>query len=215
MLTPSILKGLSPRDRRALTWGGAIAALALVFAFGVKPYVRSLVEMRDELTVQRDLFARERAVLKAANRFPAALQQSRSALAEHSTPLFDGLDELSATSNLSDLISKTALANRVLVQQLDTRNAELLDEGMVALAVDVRAEGDFEGVLRFLNSLDRGDKLIRVSALTLTRIDRPVAAGAPDTEVISVSGTITGYATFPATAGRVVDTTPSTRNDRP
>ncbi len=214
-MTPSLLNALSPRDRRALISGGAIAALAFVFAFAVKPYVRSLVETRDDLRVQRDLLSRERAVLNAANRFPVALQQSRSALAEHSTPLFDGLDELSATSNLSDLISETALANRVLVQQLDTRNAEALDEGMVALAVDVRAEGDFEGVLRFLNSLDRGDKLIRVSALTLTRIDRPAAPGAPDTEVISVSGTMTGYATFPAKSAHVADTTPSTRNDRP
>lgn len=213
-MAPSLLKSLSPRDRRALKMGGAVAALALVFVFGIKPYVRALTETRDELSMQRNLLTRERVVLNASNRLPAALQQSRSALAERSTPLFDGLDELSATSDLSDLISKSALENRVLVQQLDTRRAEPLEEGMVALAVDVRAEGDFEGVLRFLNSLDRGDKLIRVSALTLTRIDRPVPAGAPDTEVISVSGTMTGYASFPATAGRVADTTPAASGDR-
>lgn len=214
-MTPSLLKSLSPRDRRALKWGGGVAALALVFAFGLKPYLRALTETRDELSVQRDLLTRERAVLNASTRLPAALQQSRSALAERSTPLFDGLDELSATSDLSDLISKSALENRVLVQQLDTRKAEPLQEGMMALAVDVRAEGDFEGVLRFLNSLDRGNKLIRVSALTLTRMDRSVAPGAPDTEVLAVSGTMTGYASFPATAGRVADTAPPTRNDSP
>jgi type II secretory pathway component PulM len=211
----SLLKRLSPRDRRALTWGGAIGAAALVFALGVKPYVRTLGETRDELRAQRELLAREQAVISASNRLPAALRRSQSALATESTPLFDGLDELSATSNLSDEITKAALANRVLVQQLETRKAEALDEGMVALAVDIRAEGDFEGVLHFLDALERGNKLIHVSALTLTRVDRPAANGAPDTEVISVTGTMTGYAVFPTGVTRVADTTPSTGTDTP
>jgi type II secretory pathway component PulM len=214
-MKPSLSKKLSPRDRRALTWGGAIGAAALVFAFAVKPYVRAIGETRDELRVQRELLARERTVLSTSNRFPAALHRSQSALAQQSTPLFDGFDELSATSNLSDDITKAALANRVLIQALETRKAEALDEGMVALAVDIRAEGDFEGVLHFLDSLERGDKLIHVSALTLARVDRPAANGAPDTEVISVTGTMTGYAVFPAIVTRVADTTPSTRTDRP
>lgn len=211
----SLSKSLSPRDRRALLWGGAVSAAALVFAFGVRPYVWALRDTRESLGVQRELLAREGAVLSASSRFPAALQRSRGALAEQSTPLFGGFDELSATSNLSDHISETALANRVLIQQLDTRSAEALAEGMVALAVDVRAEGDFEGVLHFLNSLERGDKLIRVSALVLTRMDRPAASGAPDTEVLSVTGTMTGYATFPPAAARVADSTPSAGNNRP
>ena len=211
----SLAKTLSPRDRRALFWGGAIGAAALVFALAVKPYVRALGEARDELRAQRALLARERAVLSASSRFPAAMQRSQSALTEQSTPLFDGFDELSATSDLSDNISKAALANRVLVQQLETRKAEALDEGMVALSVDIRAEGDFEGVLHFLDSLERGEKLIHVTALTLARVDRPAANGVPDTEVISVTGTMTGYAAFPATVTRVADTTPSTGSDRP
>lgn len=211
----SLSKALSPRDRRALLWGGAITVAALVLAFGLKPYVRELRDTRESLRVQRELLAREGAVLSASSRFPAALQRSRGALAEQSTPLFGGLDELSATSNLSDHISETALENRVLIQQLDTRNAEALDEGMVALAVDFRAEGDFEGVLHFLNSLERGDKLIRVSALVLTRIDRPAPSGAPDTEVLSVTGTMTGYAAFPPTSGRVADSAPAAGDNRP
>ncbi|HMI47518.1 MAG TPA: GspMb/PilO family protein [Gemmatimonadaceae bacterium] len=205
---------MSARDRRALKWGGAIAAASLVFAIAVKPYVRALGGTRDELRSQRDLLARERAVLTASGRFPAALRQSQSALTERSTPLFDGLDELSATSDLSDDISKAALAHRVLIQQLETRKAEALEEGLVALSVDIRAEGDFEGVLHFLDSLERGEKLIHVSALTLTRVDRPAANGVPDTEVISLTGTMTGYAAFPATIARVADTTPTAGIDR-
>jgi type II secretory pathway component PulM len=211
----SLSKSLSPRDRRALLWGAAISAAALLIAIGVKPYVRVLRETRDELSTQRELLARERALLGASGRLPAALRKSQGSLAEESTPLFNAVDELSATSDLSDDISKAALANRVLVQQLETRKAETLDQGMVAVAVDTQAEGDFEGVLRFLDSLERGDKLIRVSALTLARVDRPVVPGAPDMEVISVTGTMTGYAAFNRNAARLADTAPLASTNRP
>src|SRR2546423_5023152 len=205
-MTPSIFKSLSPRDRRALLWGAGIAATAFVFAFAVKPYFRALRETRDELGVQRELLARERAVLSASNKFPDALQQSRSTLASYSTPLFDGADELSATSDLSDHISKAALANRVQIQGLETRKAEALNEGIVALAVDFKAEGDFEGVLHFLNSVERGGKLIHVSSLAIQRQDRPVAPGVPDAEVLSINGTMMGYGVFPDVAARVAET---------
>jgi type II secretory pathway component PulM len=210
-MIPSFLKALSARDRRALVWGGGIVAAALVFAFVVKPYLRALAETREELTVQRELLARERAVVNDSNRFPAALRRSQSALARRSAPLFAGVDELSATSDLSDHISSAALTNRVLIQGLETRRAEALGDRVVALGVDIRAEGDFEGVLRFLNSLERGEKLITVPALTLTRLDHPVATGVPDTEVLAVTGTMTGYATFLSAERRIADTTPSAR----
>jgi type II secretory pathway component PulM len=198
----SLSRSLSPRDRRALLWGGGIAAAAVMFAFGVKPYFRALRETRDELTTQRELLGRERAVLGAANKLPVALQQSRSTLANYSTPLFNGPDELSATSDLSDHISKAALGNRVLIQGLETRKAQSLNEGIVALAVDFRAESDFEGVLHFLNSVERGGKLVHVSSLVIQRQDRPVAPGVPDTEVLSVNGTVTGYGVFADAAER-------------
>jgi len=195
-MTPSLSRSLSPRDRRALLWGAGIAVAAIVFAFGVKPYFRALSETRDELTTERELLGRERAVLAAANKLPVALQRSRGTLANYSTPLFDGVDELSATSDLSDHISKAALGNRVLIQGLETRKAEPLNDGVVALAVDFRAEGDFDGVLHFLNSVERGGKLVHVSSLAIQRQDRPVAPGVPDAEVLSVNGTATGYGVF-------------------
>jgi type II secretory pathway component PulM len=196
-MMPLIPKALSPRDRRALVWGGVVVAGALVVAFALKPYFRTLAETRDDVRVQRELLARERAVVRASNALPAALQESRTALAQQSTPLFSGLDELSATSNLSDQITRAALANSVLISSLETKKTEALDQGIVALAVDFRAESDFEGILRFLNSLERGDRLINVSALAIQRLDRPVASGVPDTEVLAISGTITGYGVFP------------------
>jgi hypothetical protein len=192
----SLAKSLSTRDRRALKWGLGIAAAAVAFAFVVKPYIRALRETRDELAVQLGLLAREREVINASSKLPTALQASQTALDQQSQPLFDAPDELSATSDLSDKITEAAVANRVLIQQVETRKAEALSDGVVGLAVDVRAEGDFEGVMRFLNSLERGDKLIRVSSLTLTRVDRPATNGVQGVEVVSIAGTFTGYGAF-------------------
>jgi hypothetical protein len=56
---------------------------------------------------------------------------------------------------------------------------------------------------------------VRVSALVLTRVNRPAASGASDTEVLSVTGTMTGYAAFLPASARVADSTPSAGNDRP
>ena len=193
-------KSLSARDRRALQWGGAIVGAALVFVLGVKPYVAALRNTRSDLSVQLDLLARERAVVSEAKKFSITLERSRSSLDEQSAPLFDAPEELAATSDLSDEISQAAVANRVLIQQLDTRKAESLSDGIAALAVDVKAEGDFDGVIHFLNALERGDKLIRVSSLTLTRVDRAATSGAQGGEVLSIAGTFTGYGAFPITA---------------
>jgi hypothetical protein len=199
----SLTRSLSARDRRALKWGIYIAAAAVGFAFAVRPYIRALRETRDQVAVQLGLLAREREVIKASSRLPTALKASRTALDEQSAPLFDAPDELSATSDLSDKITEAAVANRILVQQVETRKAEAMSEGMVGLSVDVRAEGDFEGVIRFLNSLERGDKLIRVSSLTLTRVDRPATNGVQGVEVVSIAGTFTGYGAFSSTTDDV------------
>ncbi len=187
------LSRLSPKDRRALLLGAAIAGSALVFAFGVKPYVRALEATREELHWQRDLLGRERSAVSASKRYPGILETRQSDLARESAPLFDGVDDLSATSDLSDQISQTALTNRVLIQQIETRNSEAMNDGLYAVSIDLRGEGDFEGILHFLNSLETGKKLIRVSRLVLEQATRPGPEGVPQPEVLSLSGTFTGY----------------------
>jgi type II secretory pathway component PulM len=194
MRTPTLIpRSLSERDRRAFVIGGLITAAALFFVFGVKPYVRALRETRDELAEQTALLARERSLLGSSAKFANSLEQAQTTLDQQNAVLFDGPDEVSATSDLSDKISEAAARSNVLVQQLETRKAEELPNGLAALSIDIRAEGDFEGVLHFLNALERSDKLIRVSAISLTRSDR--SAGNPDQqgEVLAVNGTITGY----------------------
>lgn len=188
-----LLSRLSVRDRRALVLGAAITASAFVVAFGVKPYMRSLRDTREELHSQRDLLVRERSVLAGSKSYAGALESGQANLAHESMPLFDGADDLSATSDLSDQVSQTALSNRVLVQQIETRKAETASDGLVAVSVDLRGEGDFEGILHFLNSLERGAKLIRVSRLAIEQVARPAPEGAPQAEVLSLAGTFTGY----------------------
>ncbi len=189
----SSLARISAKDRRALLLGAAVAGSALVIAFGVRPFVRALEATREELQWQRDLLGRERSAVSASKRYPGILESRQNDLTRESAPLFDGADDLSATSDLSDQISQTALTNRVLIQQIETRNSEAINDGLFAVSIDLRGEGDFEGILHFLDSLEKGKKLIRVSRLVLEQATRPGPEGAPQSEVLSLSGTFTGY----------------------
>lgn len=206
-MNSTALSRLSPKDRRALLVGAAIAGSALVFAFGVKPYLRELQATREELQWQRDLLGRERSAVSAAKRYPGVLESRQNDLARESAPLFDGADDLSATSDLSDQISQAALTNRVLIQQIETRNSEAMNDGLYAVSIDLRGEGDFEGILHFLNSLEKGKKLIRVSRLVLEQATRPGPEGVPQSEVLSLSGTFTGYFAKDEAAGTDPDST--------
>ncbi|HWL39483.1 MAG TPA: GspMb/PilO family protein [Gemmatimonadaceae bacterium] len=204
----SFLSRLSSRDRRALVLGTLIAAGALFIAFGIKPYARELRETNDDLRQQRELLVRERAALSAAERYQGILTSLLTGIEQESRPLFGGSDDISATSDLSDDVSRAAISNRVLIQQIETRKAEPDENGLVALSLDLRGEGDFEGILKFLNTLEGGEKLVRASRLALE--PQQPGGGAEQAGAMTLSGTFTGY--YLNESAAVADSLPSRAN---
>lgn len=73
--------------------------------------------------------------------------------------------------------------------------APALPDGLRALRVEVRAESDFQGVLEFLDALERGPKVVTVERLDIARTLR---AGDEDRETLSVNATVVGYSIVPA-----------------
>jgi hypothetical protein len=69
--------------------------------------------------------------------------------------------------------------------------AGVLPAGLSALRVEVRAESDFQGVLDFLDAIERGDKVVTVERLDVARVLR---AGEEDRETLSFTATVVGYA---------------------
>ncbi len=184
--------GLSPRDRRALMLGAFVLLPSLFFVWGVKPYLASLSEARDFLSVERAALSRERAAVTAAQRNPGMQRLADSLMRAMSPRLFAGRDDVMATAELVSHLGAVAEEHNVWLQNATTRPAEIGDAGVRTLHVALRAESDLEGVLRFLQALERGEKLLRVE-----RIDISVASGsfvADGVEPVSVSASIMGYA---------------------
>jgi hypothetical protein len=57
--------------------------------------------------------------------------------------------------------------------------------------VEIRGESDLLGTLRFLQALERGDKLIRIDRLDISRSPR---SDESDSQTLSIAATIAGFA---------------------
>ncbi len=196
---------MSARDRRALTLGALVLLPSLFFIWGVKPFLATLSESRDFLSVERAALSRERAAVSAAQRNPGMQQLADSLMRAMSPRLFAGRDDVIATAELVSHLGAVAEEHNVWLQNATTRPAEVGEAGVRTLHVALRAESDLEGLLRFLQALEHGDKLLRVD-----RLDISIAAGsfvADGVEPVSISASIMGYA-IPEAPARAPGATP-------
>jgi len=196
---------LKTRDRRALSLGALVLLPSLFFIWGVKPFLATLSESRDFLSVERSALSRERAAVSAAQRNPGIQQLADSLMRAMSPRLFAGRDDVMATAELVSHLGAVAAEHNVWLQNATTRPAEVGDAGVRTLHVALRAESDIEGVLRFLQALEQGEKLLRVE-----RLDISVAAGSfveDGVEPVSISALIMAYA-IPEALARVPRATP-------
>lgn len=183
---------LSPRDRRALTLGALVLLPSLFFIWGVKPFLATLSESQDFLSVERAALSRERAAVSAAQRNPGMQQLADSLMRAMSPRLFAGRDDVMATAELVSHLGAVAQEHDVWLQNATTRPSEVGEAGVRTLHVALRAESDLEGVLRFLQALEQGEKLLRVE-----RLDISVAPGSfveEGVEPVSISASIMGFA---------------------
>jgi type II secretory pathway component PulM len=180
------------RDRRALFFGSVVAISALAWSFAIKPYVQSVRAAEAELSVQEGLLRRELDAVAGAPRAPLELARMRAALAGHDERLFSG-DAIAATSGLSGVVRDAADESGLALQQLDTKEESLRPSAVRQLTVELRAEGDFQGILVFLNELEKGHKLVHVARLAVERTTSapPAPNGA---EALSLSASIEGFA---------------------
>ena len=178
------------RDRRALIVGLCVLLPALAW----RPYHAALTDAREQLATQRDLLSRELALLEDLERYPASYRSADSALKRIAPRLFDEADDVLATARMTSYVAGQALSSRVLLQEAEARPAHRTKDGIRALQVEIRAEGDTEGLLRFLQALERGNRLVTVERLAITRTERVVEKGRPPLAVLSFTAMLNGYA---------------------
>lgn len=191
---------LSARERRTVIVGGLVAGAGLFFVWGVRPYRAALSDAREALSTETLALARERAAVTAARENPRLVQLTDSAMRAARPRLFEGKDDVMASAELASYLGEVARRTRVWMQDAATRPAVTGPDGTRALRVEIRAESDLMGTLLFLQSLERGEKLVRIDRLDLVRSQR---LGDPEAEAIAITATVSGFASGDSTIASV------------
>ncbi|HEY4217923.1 MAG TPA: type II secretion system protein GspM [Gemmatimonadaceae bacterium] len=200
---------MSAKDRRAIVLGAAVLLPGFLFVWGVRPYRAALSDARDQLASERETLARERAAVATAQRNPQLQHVADSAMRTMTPRLFEGKDDVMASSELASYIGDVARTSRVWLEDAGTRPATPAANGVRTLRVEIRAESDLRGTLTFLRSLESGAKLVRIDRLDISRAPR---ASESDDETLSIAATISGFAigsASPVTAPRPATTAPA------
>jgi Type II secretion system (T2SS), protein M subtype b len=185
------------RDRRAVMLGVGVLLPAFIFIWGVRPYLGALDDAHQELAAQTDALARERAAVTSARENPRLRQIADSAMQAIEPRLFAGRDDVMASALLASYVGDLAAKARVWLQDANTRPTTLSKDGVRALHVEIRGQSDLRGTLRFLQSLERGSKLVRIDKLDVTRT--PNSTDDP-METLTITATISGFALADASA---------------
>lgn len=182
---------MNSRDRRAIVLGAIVLLPGLIFIWGVRPYQAALADARDQLATERGALARERAAIETARRNPRLQHVADSAMRTMQPRLFEGKDDVMASAELASYLGDVARGARVWLQTANTRPAVTDADGVRTLRVEIRAESDLNGTLKFLQALERGSKLVRVDRLDISRSAR---GQDEDFEALAISATIAGFA---------------------
>jgi hypothetical protein len=182
---------MGQRDRRAVVLGAVILLPGLLYIWGVRPYMNALSDARDQLATERATLVRERAAVATARQNPRLQHIADSAMRSMRPRLFEGKDDVMASAELASYVGDVARRARVWLQDAGTRPALPAAEGLRTLRVEIRAESDLLGTLMFLQGLERGDKLVRVDRLDISRAAR---VDPKDGETLSIAATISGFA---------------------
>ena len=186
---------MKPGDRRAIVIGALVLLPGLLYIWGVRPFEAALSDSRDQLATESMALARERAAVMNARRNPQLHHVADSAMAAERPRLFEGKDDVMASAELASYLGDVARDTRVWLEDAATRPATPPVDGVRTLRVEIRAESDILGTLLFLQSLERGKKLLRVERLDISRSPH---AGDKDMETLSIAATIAGYAVVDA-----------------
>lgn len=189
---------LGPRDRRAVLVGGAVLAPMLAFSLVGKPYLHARRVLAEQVHEQQDLLRRELELVQSGSHLSNDLSAAASSLAHARPRLFPARDPLSATALLVSAVSETARQQGVLVEAVESRPAEYLHNGLMAVQVDMRGRGDLEGLLRWLDALETGPKLLRVEQLSVAQIGSGATNDSPEAEALSFAAGVRGFILAPA-----------------
>ncbi len=202
---------LKGSERRTLKWGAIIGGAMLLYVYAITPLYASFVDNKEQLALERTTLVRERAAIAAALRNPQLQHIADSLMQITSERLFSGADDVMASAELGSYIGDVASNNHFLMTSATTGAVPKTKSVVRTLSEDIRGESDLQGILEFLQALERGPKLVRVSRVDLSRPTRD----ADDIETVLFAATINAYALpaeMPTPLDKLKGTTDTTSN---
>ncbi len=182
---------MTPRDRRALLIGGAVAAAAVLFVRVVPTSVRTVGELRDRLAARRELLTRVRAQIQDAAGLGDSTQAIERAIAALGDRVLSGRRETDAAADLASRLNVAAARERVRVAR-SAAGADTAKAGRLRrVTLQASLEGDTRGTLGALERLEAEPAAITVSDARFTALD----PGSPGTspEMIASEVVIRGW----------------------
>jgi hypothetical protein len=191
------LATMTSRDRRALLLGAVILLPGLLYIWAVRPYLAAVDDASQTVAAQRDALAREQAAVASERQNPRFHLVADSAMQVLRPRLFEGRDDVMASALLASYVGDVAEKARVWLQDATTRPSAAGKDGVRTLQVELRAQSDLRGAMRFLQALQRGPKLVRIDRLDVIRA--PGSADDP-METLTITATLSGFALADSTA---------------
>lgn len=189
---------MKARERRTIVFGATVLLIGLVPIYVVRPYRSALSDARDQLAAEQLTLVRERAAIATARQNPQLQHVADSAMRGMRPRLFEGRDDVMASSELASYLGDVAHTARVWLQDAGTRPASPTADGVRTLHVEIRAESDLLGTLMFIQALERGEKVVRIDRLDISRAPR---SDEKDVETLSITATISGFAVLDSLPG--------------
>lgn len=182
----SFLRQLAPRDRRALLLGAGVMIPALSYALVVRPLRSTLADVQARIEAERSLLSRERTLLAKAPRFPIAIEEAEESARRFEERLLHASSTVLAEAELTEFLEEAAVRNRVLLEEIRSgalARGEEPPAGLEVIRLHLTGESDLEGVLEFLDELEKARLVLRIRGLALDPVIERAGAGRGDSEV--------------------------------
>jgi hypothetical protein len=176
-----LLNGLAPRDRRAILLGLAVLLPSVTYVLGVKPYRAALADVRDRVEMQRRALEGELGLLAAAPTLPLELESAEAEADVYEDKLVQAPTGILAEGELSDFLESAAVRSRVLLEGIrsgELGRGEEPPPGLSVVRLHLSGESDLEGVLTFLDEIEKSQLFLRVRGMALEpEVARPESDG--------------------------------------
>lgn len=165
------MKSISARDRRALTLGASILAVAFVLVRGIPLWLSLLDRAQSDAAHETRALADAQALIAAAPILQDSLNARRHRYLAIAPYVIASESPDAAVARLSGIVSSAATSAGVALTSLSLSADTGLVRGFGRPAVRGEARGDISGLTQFLLLVEMGPPLLRVARLTVTPSD--------------------------------------------